>query len=120
MRVAVSGSHNTGKSTLIAAFLANRPAYLHEPEAYEELADDIALLPSEGPDIEGLTALLLHTVSTVGRHAPGAAVLFERTPVDYLAYAAATRSISRNDRDEFIRSYVSVVREAVRSLDLIA
>ena len=68
MRVAVSGSHSTGKSTLIAAFLAKCPEYVHEPEAYEELADDIALLASEGPDIEGLTALLVHTVSAVGRH----------------------------------------------------
>jgi hypothetical protein len=120
MRVAVSGSHSTGKSTLIAAFLAQCPAYAHEPEAYEELADDIALLTSEGPDIEGLAALLTHTVSTVGRHGPGAAVIFERSPVDYLAYAAATRSIARADRDEFIRTYVPIVRAAVRSLDLIA
>ena len=120
MRVAVSGSHGTGKSTLIAAFLAQRPEYAHEPEAYEELADDIALLASEGPDIEGLAALLVHTVSAVGRHRPGAAVIFERTPVDYLAYAAATRSIARAERDEFMRTYVPVVRAAVCSLDLIA
>jgi hypothetical protein len=120
MRVAVSGAHSTGKSTLIAAFLAQRPEYAHEPEAYEELADDIALLASEGPDIEGLAALLEHTVSTVGRHGPGAAVIFERTPVDYLAYAAATRSISRAERDEFIRTSVPVVRAAVGNLDLIA
>ena len=120
MRVAVSGSHSTGKSTLIAAFLAKCPQYVQEPEAYEELADDIALLTSEGPDIDGLTALLVHTVSTVGRHGPGAAVIFERSPVDYLAYAIATRSIARTDRGEFMRSYVPMVRGAVRSLDLIA
>jgi hypothetical protein len=120
MRVAVSGSHRTGKSTLIAAFLAQRPQYAHEPGAYEDLADDIALLGSEGPDIEGLAALLVHTVSTIGRHGPGAAVIFERSPVDYLAYAAATRSITRAERDEFIRTYVPIVRAAVCSLDLIA
>jgi hypothetical protein len=37
MRVAVSGTHNTGKSTLIAAFLAERPQYAHEPQAYEAI-----------------------------------------------------------------------------------
>jgi hypothetical protein len=104
MRVAVSGAHRTGKSTLIAAFLAQRPQYAHEPEAYEDLADDIALLAFEGPDIEGLAALLVHTVSTIGGHGPGAAVIFERSPVDYLAYAAATRSIARAERDEFLRT----------------
>ena len=120
MRVAVSGSHGTGKSTLIAAFLSKRPEYAHEPEAYEVLADDIALLTSEGPDAEGLAALLEHTAATLARYRPGAAVIFERTPVDYLAYAAATRSIPRAVRDEFMRSYVPVVRDALRSLDLIA
>src|SRR5687768_7405519 len=117
MRVAISGSHSTGKSTLIAAFLAKCPEYVHEPEAYEELADDIALLGSEGPDIDGLTALLLHTVSAVGRHGAGAAVIFERSPVDYLAYAMATRSVARTDREEFMRSSIPIVRGAVGSLD---
>jgi hypothetical protein len=120
MRVAVSGSHSTGKSTLIAAFLARRPEYSHEPEAYEEMGDDVALLASEGPDIEGLATLLVHTVSTVGCHGPGAAVIFERSPVDYLAYAAATRSIPRAERYDFMRTYVPIVRTAVCNLDLIA
>ncbi len=119
MRIAVSGSHSTGKSTLITAFLAARPEYAHEPEAYEELADDIALLTSEGPDIEGLTALLAHTVSAVGRHEPGTAVIFERSPVDYLAYAAATRSLPRAERDAFMRTSVPLVRRALCRLDLI-
>lgn len=120
MRIAVSGSHSTGKSTLIAAFIARRAHYTHEPEAYEELADQIAVSGSEGPDAEGLGTLLEHTMSVVASHAPGAAVIFERSPIDYLAYAAATRSISRSDRADFIRTYIPAVREAVRHLDLIA
>jgi hypothetical protein len=44
MRFAVSGSHGTGKRTLIAAFLDRRPGYLHEPEASETLADEIELV----------------------------------------------------------------------------
>ena len=54
MRVAVSGSHSTGKSTLIAAFVDLRPQYLYEPEAYETLADDVALTAAEGPSPDGL------------------------------------------------------------------
>ncbi len=85
MRVAVSGSHGTGKSTLIAAFLEEHPAYVHEPEAFESLADGIELTPSEGPTPEGLHALLEHTIATVCLHKPGALVVLERSPVDYLA-----------------------------------
>lgn len=119
MRIAVSGSHSTGKSTLIAAFTAKRPEYIHVPEAYEELADEIAILESEGPDVDGLTLLLSHTVSVVRSHQRSAAVIFERSPVDYLAYAAASRSIARAERAAFLRSSVSAVRlgELLRCLE---
>ena len=120
MRIAVSGSHSTGKSTLIAAFLARRAHYTHEPEAYEELADEITLSTPEGPDAEGLAMLLEHTLSRVADHPPGAMVIFERSPLDYLAYAAASRSLSRSDRTEFLRKYRPAVRDAVRHLDLVA
>lgn len=47
MRVAVSGSHGTGKSTLIAAFAAKRSQSAREPETYEVLGDEIALLSAD-------------------------------------------------------------------------
>ena len=120
MRVAVSGSHSTGKSTLIAAFVDRRPEYVHEPEAYEALADEVALT-SEGPTPEGLEELLRFTVSALAAHRPGACVVFERSPVDYLAYAAASRATwSPEVGAEFLRAQVPVVRDAVRHLDVIA
>jgi hypothetical protein len=119
MRIAVSGSHGTGKSTLIAAFLERRPDYVHEPEAYEALADEVALT-SKGPTPEGLESLLQHTVSVLAEHPPGARVIFERNPVDYLAYAAASRKEwSREMVRDFLRAQIPAVREAVRHLELI-
>lgn len=121
MRIAVSGSHATGKSTLIAAFLAQRPDYQHEPEAFEALADDVELTAGEGPTEEGLRTLLEHTLATVALHPPGARVVFERSPVDYLAYAAASRSSwPRGALASFLAELVPRVRASVRSLDLIA
>ena len=121
MRIAVSGSHGTGKSTLIAALLERRPGYAHEPEAYETLADDIDLAADEGPLPEGLEALLRWTLAAVARHAPGARVVHERCPVDYLAYAAASRrSWPPGDAADFIAAFAPMVREAVGHLDLIA
>jgi hypothetical protein len=120
MRVAVSGTHNTGKSTLIAAFLAERPQYAHEPEAYEAIADDVALTESEGPTAEGLERLLHHTVSALAGHDAGACVVFERSPVDYLAYAAASRRTwSSSAVADFLGSHVPGVRAAMHNLDLI-
>jgi hypothetical protein len=120
LRIAVSGAQGTGKSTLIAAFLGHRPSYTYEPEAYEVLADDVDLTSSEGPTPEGLETLLQYTVSTIAARAADPDVVFERSPVDYLAYAAANRSTW--DRDavaSFLRASVPAVRVALRSLDLI-
>jgi hypothetical protein len=39
MRIAISGTHSCGKSTLIDEFLTTHPEFHHEPEAYEALGD---------------------------------------------------------------------------------
>lgn len=120
MRIAISGSHGTGKSTLIEAFLARGPAYAHEPEAFESLADEIELTPSEGPTPDGLRALLEHTVGALGRYKAGELVVFERSPVDYLAYAAASvRSWPRGAIPRFLEESLPRVRDALPNLDLI-
>jgi predicted ATPase len=120
VRVAVSGAHSTGKSTLIASFLAERPEYAHEPEAFEALADDVDLTHTEGPTREGLALLLRHTIETVVRYRAGESVVFERSPVDYLAYSASSvRSWSRDERSAFRSEHVPEVREVLGYLDLI-
>jgi hypothetical protein len=121
MRLAVSGSHGTGKSTLIAAFVERMPRYAYEPEAYETLADDIDLSDSEGPTAEGLHALVEFTTRAIEAHVPAACVVHERSPVDYLAYAAASRgSWPKGEVGRFLKSHVPLVRASLRHLDLIA
>ncbi len=119
MRIAVSGSQGTGKSTLISAFLARCPRYVYEPEAFETLADDIDLTSDEGPTADGLRALLDLTASVLESRRPDASVVFERSPVDYLAYAAASRSWPKEIVADFLAGAIPDVRRSVRSLDLI-
>lgn len=118
MRIAVSGSHGTGKSTLIAAFRERRPDYAHEPEAFEALGDDVDLQGDE-PTPEGLRALLEHTAAAIETYGPGASVIFERGPVDYLAYAAAS-AWPRDAVADFLRAALPIVRRGLRGLDLVA
>jgi hypothetical protein len=121
MRIAVSGSHGTGKSTLIAAFLDRCPGYLHEPEAFETLGDEVDFDEAGQPTSEGLESLLRYTVSRVEGHPPGTHVVFERSPLDYLAYAAAGRGPAwKGARREFLAAQVPIVRASLEHLDLIA
>jgi hypothetical protein len=118
MRIAVSGSHGTGKSTLVAAFLERCPEYAHEPEAFEILGDEIDLEGDE-PTADGLRLLLDHTAAAMTVHGPGASVIFERSPVDYLAYAVAS-SWPRATRAALLEEALPIVRRSLRGLDLIA
>jgi predicted ATPase len=121
MRLAVSGSHGTGKSTLIAAFVDLRPEYRYEPEAYETLADDIPLNSSEGPSPEGLRSLLDYTIAAMASQASETCVVFERSPIDYLAYATACRDAwSGPTTREFLATAVPAVRASLRHHDQIA
>src|SRR5262249_26012746 len=121
MRFAVSGSHRTGKTTLIAAFLGRRPEYVHEPEAFETLADEIELLDGGVPTPEGLRALLDYTIAVLDSRASQADVVFERSPVDYLAYAAASRAAwPAASQGDFQKACVPLVRASLRRLELIA
>ena len=121
MRLAVSGSPGTGKSTLIASLAEAHPQYVCEPEAFETLGDDIDLAESGAPTPAALAALIEYTARSVAAHPPGAKVIHERSPVDYLAYAAASRrEWGRDEVARFLAAHVPVVRGSLEHLDIIA
>lgn len=118
MRIAVAGTHGVGKSTLIAAFLERRPRYAHEPEAFETLGDDVEM-DEHGPTADGLRLLAAHAVAALERYPPGADVIVERSPADYLAYAASLR-VSRGERAALVEELSPLVRRGLAGLDLVA
>ena len=93
MRIAVAGTHASGKSTLIADFLAAHPEYEHEPEPYEWLDEDL-----EAPDAGSFFRQLQLAVRSSGEHPPGARVIAERSPLDFLAYIMALDELGRGGR----------------------
>ena len=50
MRIVVSGTHCSGKSTLVSDFLAAHRDYVHEPEPWEWLVEVYHESLSEEPD----------------------------------------------------------------------
>ncbi|HEX2061204.1 MAG TPA: hypothetical protein VHK90_10720, partial [Thermoanaerobaculia bacterium] len=95
MRIAISGTHCSGKSTLIEDFLAAHPGYLHEPEPYEWLDDALAAEPSADDFYRQLEI----SVDRLRGHPRGANVIAERSPVDFLAYLLALVDCGRGGRD---------------------
>lgn len=89
MRVAVSGTHGAGKSTLIDEFLRRHPEFVHEPEPYTVLVEDLGEEFSAEPSVEDFLRQLHFNIDRLHHHAPGENVIYERSPVDFLAYIHA-------------------------------
>ena len=112
MRVGISGTHGTGKTTLAGALCAHLPGHVTADEPYyllEEEGHEFGFPPSP-EDYRALLARSLRSLSSPPL-LPG--VVFDRTPLDYLAYMAATGA------DPSDEAGAAALRPAFASLDLL-
>jgi len=89
MRVGISGTHGTGKTTLAQALCVRLPGHVVADEPYyllEEQGYEFGFPPS----VEDYQALLARSVQSLTAPPLLPRVIFDRTPLDYLAYLAAT------------------------------
>lgn len=112
MRVAVSGTHGVGKSTLIDEFLQKHPDFVHEPEPYTGLVEDLGEEFSAEPCMEDFRRQLEFNIERLNQHAATENVIYERCPVDFLAYIHA---LDPQTAETLLES----VSEAMQHLDLI-
>lgn len=120
MRVAVSGTHCSGKSTLIDQFLLVHTDFTHEPEPYTVLQEEYGEVFAAEPSPEDFYRQLEFNVDQLRRYQSGAQVIFERSPVDFLAYLLALNDVRRGEGTTWlIEESLGMVRAAIQLLDLI-
>lgn len=120
MRIAVSGTHCCGKTTLIDEFLLAHQGFAHEPEPYAVLQDDYGEIFAAEPCADDFYRQLEFNVNRLRRHSPGEQVIYERSPADFLAYLLALNNLSRDESAlQIARSSLGMVREGLRWLDMI-
>jgi hypothetical protein len=112
MRIAISGSHLVGKTTLAEALADALPEHELVPEPYcllEEEGHEFAEMPS----LEDFERQLERSIRCV--QGSGTDVVFDRCPLDILGYL-----VTHRDADAFeLDDWMPRVREAVATLDLI-
>ena len=109
MRIAISGSHSLGKSTVVRDWLHSNPDYLWEDEPYRVLSFngpyEIAFQDKSTRLHNGLQ--LFYSISRLHRYDSSECnVIFDRCPIDYRAYSVLTM--------------VDAVRESLDHLDILA
>lgn len=107
MRIVVSGTHASGKSTLIADFAAAHPGYRVLPDPFE-LLDEAA-----GADAAGFVAQLRVSAGRLTRLERGDSVIAERGPLDFLAYLDALGAA------DLVRAAAETTRVAMAHVDLL-
>ncbi len=114
MRVVVSGTHASGKSTLVSD-LAMALGYAQLPDPFELIDDDL-----EPAGVESFGQQLAVAAERLVDLPRGADVVAERGPIDYLAYLAALADLGRPSvgRDDLARLWATTA-EAMAHVDLL-
>ena len=120
MRIAVTGTHCCGKTTLVDEFLRLHPDFNHEPEPYSVLEEDYGQMFAAEPSPEDFFQQLEFNISRLRYYQAGARVIFERSPIDFLAYMLALYDMRRSEGTRWlIDRSVDMLKDAIQLLDLI-
>ncbi|MFJ4165844.1 hypothetical protein ACIPY5_09820 [Microbacterium sp. NPDC089698] len=112
MRIVVSGTHATGKSTLISDFALLHPEFAVLPDPFD--------LVDEGPGSGSFVAQLRFSAERLLDPDLPRAVIAERGPLDFLAYLAAVDGLGRSAAaGELVRREAPLAARAMAEVDLL-
>lgn len=115
MLVVVSGTHASGKSTLISEFAALHPDFEVLPDPFELLDDTDA-----EPGADSFFAQLQLAAARLREPARGVSRIAERGPLDFLAYLDALMSLRRPGRSlAMFRGGLATAAGAMAQADLL-
>jgi predicted ATPase len=112
MRIAVSGAHRTGKTTLVEELCRSLPNYVAVDEPYHLLAEE-GYEFAEMPCLEDFELQLERSIESLAEDEEDR--IFDRCPADILAYL-----ITHDESEGFdLKHWLPRVRSAMERLDLI-
>ena len=115
MRIVVSGTHASGKSTLIADFARRCAGFEVFPDPFELLDEAF-----DGPDVDVFLAQLSLAADRLVGVPAGARVIAERGPLDFVAYLDALEALGRGGAPAAVRRRgLQTAVEAMRHVDLL-
>ena len=120
MRLAISGTTHSGKSTLLKSFLHTWKNYESPVNSYRDILKEKGLDHSKATTPETQTVILDHLIDTVQGKGLDDKIVYDRCPLDALVYTlwAHEKGIEGFDKD-FVTDQIAMTRESMRSLDII-
>lgn len=110
MKLAITGTHRVGKTTLAEKLAETLTEYVIKPKPFYELEESGAVF-SEIPTVDDFLEQLNHSIRQAYTKEDN--LIFDRSPIDLLAY------IHVLDRAKNIQSLYHEVREAIKQIDML-
>lgn len=114
MRIAVSGTHMTGKSSLVEALGASLPNHRTVPEPYAILGER-GYAFAHPPTVDDYVMQLRQSLITLRRRSPN--LIIDRCPLDFLGYIYASPDPEADRFD--LAPWHGEIAHAMKSLDLV-
>lgn len=120
MRICISGTANTGKTTLIKDFLEKWGNYSTPSASYRDVLKSGNYPHSKKCNKDGQWAIINHMIDELQKYGKDDNVIFDRGPLDCLVYTLwAYEKKSSNINKAFIDKMIPLVKESLKHIDLI-
>ena len=120
MRIAFSGTGNSGKSTMVKSFLHTWQQYVTPEKTYRDILKEENLTHSSETSIDTQNKILDFMIDQVVSYDKDSKVIFDRCPLDNIAYTLWCHEKGKDDfTREFVSKQISLMKESMRSLDII-
>ena len=114
MRIVVSGTHASGKSTLVSDLMMGLPGYVALPDPFELVDVD------EPASARSFVAQLAVSAERLIELPAGSRVVAERGPVDFVAYLEALHGLGRRSvSPDVVMALRATAAEAMARVDLL-
>ena len=120
MRIAFSGTANTGKTTLIKNFLAVWSQYTTPEKTYRDLLFEKKLPHSSSTTTDTQWEILNFMIDQLQSYDKESKVIYDRCPLDNLAYTlwAHEKRLEGFDK-KYVDKCITLTKESMRHLDII-
>lgn len=110
MKIAITGAHRVGKTTLAEKLMGYLPDYELRPEPYHEL-EELGYEFSETPNADDFAEQLKYSIKQIA--VSGDNIIFDRCPIDIMAYLEALNGI------QYINLMYDKVESVMEEIDII-
>jgi len=120
MRIAFSGTGNSGKTTLLKSFLYTWISYTTPEKTYRDILEEEGLPHSSKLTTATQESILNFMVDQVQSTSKDDLIAYDRCPLDAIAYSmwAHDKKVEGFTK-EFVTKQIDLMRESMRSLDII-